>query len=353
MQYKEFCTGLRKQGLGQLYLLTGEEPFYIDRALQLLLDSFFPEGKAAQDEGLTVLEDNVPLNRLMDAIETVPFFAEKNVVLVKGTALFKDKKAKEDAPAEAEKKKKSGAQEERFLQLLGDLPETSAVIFYAPCKPTKRKKLYKQIEKLGTVLESEALKSWQVADWVSERLRERQLEMERGAERYFAEAAGLMDPVSLGFLDKEMEKLELLAQGRCVTEKEVREAFSNVPEVSGFAILDAIDARDAKRALYLLERHLAENTYLPPLLAILAGHVRRLAQTKLLLAKGVRGRQLAGPLGLKNPYMAERVGRAAAGYDYRLLQRVYISLSEADYCLKTGQRGADMLEQAVIALVKR
>ena len=123
------------------------------------------------------------------------------------------------------------------------------------------------------------------------------------------------------------------------------------PAVSVFALLDAISARDSKKALMLLHRQLADGTYFTVLLALLTRHVRQLWQAKVLIEKGVRGRALAKPLEL-NPFIAEKLGRAAAGFKEPVLKRAMLLLIDADYLLKTGQAGNELLEEAVITLCK-
>ena len=101
----------------------------------------------------------------------------------------------------------------------------------------------------------------------------------------------------------------------------------------------------------LLHRQLADGTYFTVLLALLTRHVRQLWQAKVLMAKGVRGRALAKPLEL-NPFIAEKLGRAAAGFQEPVLKRAMLLLIDADYLLKTGQADNELLEEAVITLCK-
>jgi DNA polymerase-3 subunit delta len=77
--------------------------------------------------------------------------------------------------------------------------------------------------------------------------------------------------------------------------------------------------------------------------------VRQLWQAQVLQAKGIRGKALAKPLEL-NPYIAERVGRAAAGFSAQALKNGLLELIDADYTLKTGQAGNEVLEHAIITL---
>ena len=175
--------------------------------------------------------------------------------------------------------------------------------------------------------------------------------MDRDAYAYFAGAVSMMQQISLSYLDKEFDKLALFSKAPRITKAELIAVFSGLPEVSVFALLDAISARDGKKALMLLHRQLADGTYFTVLLALLTRHVRQLWQAKVLMAKGVHGRALAKPLEL-NPFIAEKLGRAAAGFQEPVLKRAMLLLIDADYLLKTGQAGNELLEEAVITLCK-
>ena len=127
--------------------------------------------------------------------------------------------------------------------------------------------------------------------------------------------------------------------------------FSGLPEVSSFAMLDAVSEKDVKKALTLLRRQTADGVYAPVLLALMVRHVRQLWQAKLLLAQGVRGKAL-GPSMKLNPFIAEKLGRASMKFSEPVLKRTMLSLIDADYLLKTGRGGAELLEDAVISLCR-
>jgi DNA polymerase III subunit delta len=350
MKYGAFMASLRQNGLQHVYLLAGEEPYYIEKAEQRLLGLLFPGGNGLQD-GLQKLSGDLPLNDLAELIETMPFLTDKNVILLRGSSLFREKKG---AAAEDEKDKKSrtGRVQERFLDLLTAMPETSYIIFETDGKADKRKRLYKTVEKAGALLEAEPVRAWTIDEWLRSKLMEMNRQLDSEALRYFMSAVGMMQTISLQFLDQEFNKLAMYTQTRQFTKQDLLQVFSSIPEVSGFAMLDAISAHDAPKALSLLERQLEDGVFPPLLLAGLVRHVRQLWQAKTLQNRGVRGRLLGGPLEM-NPYIAEKLGRAAQTFSEAQLHDVFLALADADYQLKTGQAGPEVLEQAVIRLCRR
>ena len=345
MKFGEFMAGLQKSELKHVYLLAGEEHYYIEKAREKLFAQLFasPQEQAGALQKLTGVLDT---DDLVGLIETTPFFASKNVLLLQDTSLFKENKEEGDSKKPGKDKKM-----ERLLATLADMPEFSYVIFVQNGKADKRRKLYKVIEKCGAVLEADAVRAWNINDWLQGKLQSMNKDMDREAMAYFSGVVSTMQTISLEFLDKEFDKLALFTKERQITKDLLTKVFAGLPEVSVFAMLDAISERKAKKAMQLLRRQLNDGTYFTVILALLTRHVRQLWQAQTLQKQGIRGKALAKPLEL-NPFIAEKLGRAAMQFPEAVLKRNMLELIDADYFLKTGQAGEEVLEHAVIDLCR-
>jgi DNA polymerase-3 subunit delta len=338
MKYEDAMAMIRKSNLKAVYLITGEERYLADKVEKALLAKLLPEGT---QDALQKINGEEDLNQLMGLIESAPFFSEKNVILVRGANLFKEKKNEE--------KGKSSKTEEKFISILNNMPSYSVIVFETLEKADKRRKLYKTIASCGVVVEVEAVKPWNIGSWLQGKLQELDKELDREAYTYFTEAVGTMQQVSLGFLDKEFDKLALYTTERRITKEDLLQVFSSMPEVSVFAMLDAVSECQVQKALELLHRQLDDAVYLPLTLSLIVRHVRQLWQAKTLETQGYHGRQLAGPMQL-NPFIAEKIGRYSRNFSEPVLKKAMLSLAEADYKLKTGQAGAELLEDVIIGL---
>ena len=347
MNYADFMASLAKGQLPQIFLLAGEESYYRRRAEEAILRRLLP---AAEDraDALIRYEEMPPIDALMESLETAPFFTERIVVLVRDAAIFRaGKKAEEeDAPAP----KDTGA--DRLLPLLADLPPTTSVIFTLAAKPDKRRRLYQAVEKYGRVLDCEPVRAWNVEGWLNARLRELGRSMHPKARAFFLNVVGIMPVISLEFLDRQLEKLMLYTDSTQFSEDDLRAAFSEMPEVSVFALMDAVSARDVRRALGLLARCRADGIHFTVLLALLVRHVRQLWQAKRLLTRGTPPKGLGKLMGL-HPFIAEKLGGHARGFSEATLSGAVLALADADYLLKTGQAGDELIEDVVIRLCKK
>lgn len=344
MKFGDFMASLQWGELKHVYLLAGEEHYYIEKAQERILSRLFANPQE-QGEAIQKISGAVDSDDLVGLIETAPFFASKNVLLLQDTSLFKDKSEGEEKKAGKDKKL------ERLLAVLTDMPDFSYVIFVQNGKADKRRKIYKTIEKVGAVLEAEAIRAWNINDWLQGKLQSINKDMDREATAYFSGVVSTMQTISLEFLDREFDKLALFSEDRRITRELLEKVFAGLPEVSVFALLDAISERKAKKALQLLRRQLNDGTYFTVILALLTRHVRQLWQAQVLQQQGIRGKALAKPLEL-NPFIAEKLGRAAMQFPAAVLKRNMLELIDADYFLKTGQAGDEVLEHIVIDLCR-
>ena len=345
MKFGEFMASLQKGQLKHVYLLTGEEHYYIDKALSRLFAKLFTSAQE-QQASLQKLTGTMDMDDLVGLIETAPFFAPRNVLLLQDSNLFKQKQDDgEQKKVDTGKDKKL----ERLLAVLADMPEFSYLIFVQNNNLDKRRKIYKAVEKYGVVMEAEAIRAWNINDWLQGKLQALNKTMDTAAISYFSGVVSTMKTISLEYLDREFDKLALFSKDRLITRELLEKVFAGLPEVSAFALLDAISERKAKKSLQLLRRQLNDGTYFASILALLTRHVRQLWQAQVLQQQGIRGKALAKPLEL-HPFIAEKLGRADMQFPEAVLKRNMLELIEADYYLKTGQAGEEVLEHVVIDL---
>ena len=331
MKFKEFMSALDAE-IKNVYLLVGAETFFIDKAREKILARLDIDKTT---ELLTFDCDTKPaLGEIISAIDSSPFFGAKNVVLVKNANFFS-----------AEKKF------ERLENILRDMQPTNFVIFTAKTAD-KRRKLYKIISQVGAVLEAEPLRAWEVDDWLNEKLSSLGKIMRGEARRHFNERLGILPEISLWYLENELNKVALNVAGNEITAADLRKNMLAPPEVSNFALTDAVDEKKIKKAIYLLKMQARTPGKIPLVTTLLVNHVRRLLRAKFFMAQGVTGRRLGEPLEM-NPYIAQKFSETAKSYSEKILEEVFVELAAADFKLKTGRADVEVLERILVKLCKR
>ena len=331
MKFKEFMSALDGE-IKNVYLLVGAENFFIDKAREKIFSQL---GLDKTTELVTIDCDTKPaFGEIISAIDSSPFFGTRNVVLVKNANFF-------------------GAEgkSERLENILRDMQPTNFVIFTAKTAD-KRRKLYKLIAKVGEILEAEPLRPWEIDDWLNAKLSSLGKIMRGDARRHFNERLGILPEISLWYLENELDKVALNVTGKEITAADLRRNMLAPPEVSNFALTDAVDERKTAKAVYLLKMQAREIGKLPLVTTLLVNHLRRLLRAKFFMTQGVTGRKLGAPLEM-NPYIAQKIGETARGYSEKILEEVFIELADVDFKLKTGRAGVESLEKIIVKLCNR
>ena len=330
MNFKDFMKMLDIR-IKHVYLLSGEETFYIDKAREKILNKLQVE----KSDIVTIdCNEKIPVSEIVTAIDSAPFFNPKNVVLVKNAPFFS-----------AESKS------ERLEKVLENMLNTNYVIFTAKTAD-KRRKLYKVVSKVGDILEAEPLKSWQLDDWLNEKLKSIGKIITIDARRYFSERIGVLPEISIWYLENEFEKICLNVRGKEITLEDLQRNLLEMPEVSNFAIIDAINSRKTKTALQILRTQMRTPGNFVLVITVLSRHIRQLLLAKFYIKNKITGNELAQKLEM-HPFIAKKFEKVIPTYTSKLLEEVFIEIADADFNFKTGRAGVESLERIVIKLCRR
>ena len=110
MKYGQFLAARRQSGAKHVYLLAGEEPYYIRKSEQALLRTLVPE-ESERAETVRSFDGDPAPDDLIGLIDTIPFFADKTVLVVRGTKLFNEKKSTTEKETKVRGKKKDFIEE--------------------------------------------------------------------------------------------------------------------------------------------------------------------------------------------------------------------------------------------------
>lgn len=366
MTYKAELNKVLAGEIKPIYLLYGEETCRMRDFEKAVIEASLPV--VDRENGLIVFDQDPDLRDLTNQIETAPFWSEKNVILVKSTALFraprKTKAEEQDEAGEQDEMEpetvaaKPG--EDDLLAALSNMPSYSTVIFSITAKKEKnsykeidkRRKSFKIVEKHGVVLEVAPLHANEAHEWVQERLLTMGKRLERSAAEHIWSAIGVMTSVPIGFLENELNKLDLYTGKRTlITKQDVMTMMSAVPEVSIFTMLEAMSRKQVREALFLLQQQLSAGVYPLIILTLLARQVRLLWQVKEMSANGSSTPALARHFKLPT-FVVERLQRQSRGFSVETLQRAMLSIAEADRDLKSGKATNAVFEIILIDMCR-
>ena len=205
------------------YLLFGKDDYMIRLYKNKLVTAIVNEGDSMN---FHVFRDgNADIAEVRDIAETVPFFADRRLILFENSGWFK---AKQNA----------------FASFLPEIPPTTVILF-VESDVERNGELYKAVKENGYAAEFNGLSEKDLKTFVGVTLKNRGLGITDSAASYLLERVGSdMDVLSV-----EMEKLAAFCDGRGqVTVEDIRRITTPVTEVQLFGMADAILDNDRKKA---------------------------------------------------------------------------------------------------------
>jgi DNA polymerase-3 subunit delta len=320
-QVRELIRDIRQKQFKPVYLLMGDEPYYPDLVCQAILDNCLEEWE--QDFNQTVCYgSDVDAETVISAARRFPMMAERQLVVVKEAQLMKDL-------------------EQLSLYCANPLDSTVFVVLMHRASADKRKAFYKSALKAGVVLDSPAVRDYEIVNWILNYYRGRGLEIEPPAAQLLAESAG----TDLGTIVVETDKLlKSLPEGTVrIRVEDIEKNVGVSREFSIFELTKALSARKAAQAIRVAT-YIGDSARfaLPAAVSALYTHFYRILKYEALLMKGGRPspEDKARVLGVA-PYFFREYDEAVRNYPLPKCMAVISLLNEYDFKGKGGNVSGD------------
>ncbi len=317
----------------RIFVLWGEETFLKAHYKKQLVELLSPD--TMEDLNIFSFEGkNYSLTQVDEAMEALPVFADKKLLLFTDSLIFKPD-ARTGAKAEYR---------EYWAERFRDIPDYVSVIF-DESDIDKRSALLKQADKEGACVEF---------GFMSEE------EMVRWTQRLFANFGKKLDAVNARYLNeitqagmmavrREAEKLVAYSGDR----EEIAKADIELlvmPAIEGkvFDMVAAMLRKDADASLKLLEDLFSLKTDANEILPAIIYNADKLLQTKLLTACGADKSQIMSKLKI-SPFQAGKFMRDSAKYSLEQLEHLVNRLAETDGYLKSNSMDKSILISLLVS----
>ena len=257
-----------------LYILLGEDDFSLTRSLEEIKQGLGDPALLAANT--TVLDgQQVTLDQLRTVGETVPFLAEKRLIIIQGLLGRFEPQGK---PRRRRKMVPSTGQESEyksFATCLSKLPD-STVLVLLDGRIKSGNPLLKQLSTKAEVRSFPILKEDKLRQWIKEEVAEQGASMSPQAVDLLAKLVG----GNLWIMSNEINKLALFTSGRRIEEEDIKAIVSSAQESNVFAMVDAILDFRGGVAEQLLEHLLQRGASSAYLLVMLSRQVRLIVQAR-------------------------------------------------------------------------
>lgn len=328
---KEIIKQFKDKNPKPLYLLHGDESFYIDEITDAANKYILEESE--RDFNLTVLYGkDADMGQLQEQVKQYPMMAERQLVIVK----------------EAQDIKSWGVMEAYFDN---PSPTTVLILAHKHKKADSRKKFFKSIKKNGVIFESKKLYENQVDGWIINYLKGKGYTINQKATMLLVEFLG----TDLGKIAKELEKLMLvLEKGTQISEVHIEENIGISKDYNAFELTNALASRDILKANKIIN-YFEQNpkaAHITQLIPLLFGFHERLMKAHFSNATDING--LMSALKMSYP-AAKEVMQAKRIYNPKKIAKNIATLQEYDLKSKGINHGpgtdADLLRELIYLLM--
>ncbi len=334
---RKILTDLRAKRYEPIYLLQGEETFYIDLIANYLESNVL---SAAEKEFNQVIlyGKETPVNVMLTHAKRYPMMAERQVVIVREA---------QDIPDLS----KDMGQRLLLDYLVRPVPTTILVLCHKYKSLDKRKELGKKAEQLTTSATFKKLYDNQLPEFVGEYIKEKGCTMQERAMHLLCESVGN----DLNRLANEVDKMLVgKAPGEPITADDVMNQVGISREYNIFELQKALVAQNVYKT-YQIADYFASNTRKNPLIMIVAFLFN--FYSKLLLAAASSSRtkeEIVSALKI-SPFAAQDYMNALQKYSLTKIVENIALLKEADLKLKGVNSGSEdegqILKELVIRLI--
>ena len=326
-----------------LYILLGEDDFSLTRSLEEIKRGIGDQSLLAANT-TTLDGQQLSLDQLRTVCETVPFLAEKRLVIIRGLLgrfepQVKSRRRKKIAPlTEQESEYKS------FAAYLGNLPD-STVLVLVDGRIKSNNSLFKQLSAKAEVRSFPILREARLRQWIEGEVAAQDASMSPQAVDLLAKLVG----GNLWIMNNEISKLALFTSGRRIEVKDVEAIVSSAQEANVFAMVDAILDFKAGVAEQLLEQLLQRGASPAYLLVMLSRQVRLIVLAKELRRQRKPEAEIQSRLGLTAGFAFRKTLEQAQRYPLERLKEVYHKLLQTDLSIKTGKYEGGLALNLLIA----
>lgn len=307
---KSLNEDLKTGKFKQIYLLYGCEGYLKKQYKERFIKAMLPEDDTmnyAYYEG-----KSTDIKEVIDLSETLPFFAERRLIVFENTGFFK-----------------SGGND--LADYVKELPETTYYIFIEN-ELDKRSRLYKAVKARGHIVELSTQDENTLKRWIQGILKREGKTMTDSDILYFLNKVG----TDMENIQKELEKLVCYALDRQTVCREDVDAVC-VTQISNhiFDMVSAVSEKNQRRALELYYELLALKE--PPMrvLFLLTRQYRLLFHVKSLVKQGYGKKEIASKAGL-HPFVAGKYMDQAKHFGMKELRSVMEEGAQIEQDVKTG-----------------
>ena len=266
----------------------------------------------------------INLSAVYDSVVTLPFFAERRLVIVENSGLFKAKKGADTAAS-------SGRSGGMLEKIINDLPATTCLAFFEN-EINKTLRAYKLISKKGVVTECSKDGQDTVVRWLARGFDGAGKKVKQSTLELLVERTG----TGYDRLRQEFEKiLGYAGSAEIITDEMVLAVTGEDTESRIFDMLGAMSTGNTKEVLDRYYELLANKEHPLFILTMVRRQFRNMLQIAELIASGLSDDDIAGRLNLRR-FIVKRTRGYLRHISRKRIEEILAEIADTDEKIKTG-----------------
>jgi len=318
LTFEQLYKSIKARQFSPVYLLHGEESFYIDRIVIEFQNNVLTDMEKEFNQMLYYGKDANSVN-IVNSARQYPVMAPYKLIILKEAQQMKELTSLEP-------------------YVKNPVSTTILVIAHKEKKLDMRTSFAKAIRKNGVVFESKSPYENKIPGWIISHAKEKGINVSSKA----AELMMLLLGNDLSKIDNELDKLKIaVKENKQIDVEDIRSNISLSREYSVFELNNALGDRDMVKVFGIIDVFSTNPTQFPIqyIISTLYGYFSKL----LIVKDNIRmdNNKLSNLIGLKNTYFLNNYKKAAKNYSKEKLVEVFEILSEYD--LKSKGIGAKLV----------
>lgn len=340
MDYKGFIKKLEENKLGPVYLFTGFEEYLIIDIVERLRKKYIDDSLEALNY-VNISGNNRGFDSVLNACETLPFMAEKKLVLVRDIV-----ELLESDEGDVDGKLSSYVEELDDYVILILIDKSNRI--------RKSTKIYKELKKNDRIVEFNKLRGRDLNLWIEYKLRENKKNISNANISYFIQKSTYSEYGSLKTLydlENEILKLANYASEDLVSREDIDQVLTKTLDTNIFNLLGSINRKDSDSALKIFNEMYISNEPIGRIFFMIIRQLRLMLGYKLYREKGYTEKEIGDKLQIKS-YECSKIGSQSRSYTIDQLENSLEYVLGMDIKQKTSSYDEKLgLEILIINLV--
>lgn len=308
---KSLNEDIRSGKFKNVYLLYGEEAYLKKQYKDRMTKAMIPDGDTMnyayyEGKGINPAE-------LVDLAETLPFFAERRLIVAENSGFFKNA-----AP--------------ELADYIKSMPDTTCLLFIEN-EVDKRGKMYKAVKARGRIVEMGRQDEKTLLYWIAGNVKKEGRQIKESTARYLVSKTG----TDMENLEKELEKLFSYTLGKDeITAADIDDICTTQITNKIFDMIEAVAAKRQKQALDYYYDLLALKEPPMRILYLLARQFKLLLEVKDLMGRGNDKAQIAKTAKL-HPFVASKYMQQCRTFNKAELRDIMEEAASTEEMVKTGR----------------